>query len=57
MILIKKSITKTIFVTLKVDIYSYIVTTFGKRQYSVPEIVSFPQIPQGNFAIFVSYNF
>ncbi|CAG8780786.1 25721_t:CDS:2, partial [Gigaspora margarita] len=27
------------------------------RQYPVPEIVSFSQIPQGNFAIFVSYNF
>ncbi|CAG8809142.1 20046_t:CDS:2 [Gigaspora margarita] len=27
------------------------------RQYPVPEIVSFPQIPQGNFTIFVSYNF
>ncbi|CAG8783358.1 5677_t:CDS:2, partial [Gigaspora margarita] len=27
------------------------------RQYPVPEIVSFLQIPQGNFAIFASYNF
>ncbi|CAG8837179.1 7644_t:CDS:2, partial [Gigaspora margarita] len=27
------------------------------RQYPVPEIDSFPQIPQGNFAIFISYNF
>ncbi|CAH1770661.1 6753_t:CDS:2, partial [Entrophospora sp. SA101] len=26
-------------------------------QYPVPEIVRSPQIPQGNFAIFLSYNF
>ncbi|CAG8838654.1 19448_t:CDS:2, partial [Gigaspora margarita] len=49
---------KTIFVMLKTDIYSHIVTTFGEvRQYPVPEIVSFSQILQGNFAIFLSYNF
>ncbi|RHZ76192.1 hypothetical protein Glove_202g97 [Diversispora epigaea] len=54
---IKKSITKAIFVTLKTDIYSYMVTTFGKRQYPITALVHFPQTPQGIFATFLSYNF